>query len=57
MEHKSGRSPSTMAKNIPGQLTSRNVIRTTMAKTGGKADGFVYKKSGSRPITTNVKGC
>ena len=46
MAHKTGRSPSTMAKNIPNQLTSRSVIRTTMKKTGGKADRFVYKGRG-----------
>lgn len=50
MAHKSGRQPSTMERNIPGQLTSRNVIRTTVSKSGGRADKFVYHKSGCKDI-------
>ena len=50
MAHKSGRSPSTMTRNIPGQPSSQNVIRTSVKKTGGRADGFVYHKSGCKDI-------
>ena len=43
MAHKSGRAPSTMAHNSPGHPSPKSVIKTTMAKTGGRADQFVGK--------------
>ena len=46
MEHKSGRSPGSMAKNIPGHPSSKNVIRTTVSKPSCRADNFVYKSRG-----------
>jgi hypothetical protein len=51
MSHKSGRSPGTMAKNIPGSPSSKNVIRTTVSKKSCQADNFVYRKSGCGGIT------
>lgn len=51
MAHKSGRTPGVMAKNITGYPGSRNVIRTTVKKTGGAQDKFVYRKSGCGGIT------
>ena len=51
MSHKSGRTPSVMAKNIPGNPSSKSVIRTTMSKPSCKADGFVYKTKSCKTIS------
>lgn len=58
MAHKSGGRPGTLSHGrIVGQPSSKNVIKTTMSKTGGGADGFAYKSSGSGKIRTTVKSC